>query len=115
MSASPLSSRRLQFRLRTLLIVVTLFCLVVGRIANQARTVYDRKAALADYSGYVILHSFADEGSRAAMTSPVKRWLGDDAVGYLVVSAAVSPDDLKRLRDTFPEAEIELRRVTEVH
>jgi hypothetical protein len=33
----------------------------------------------------------------------------------MVVSAAISPDDLKRLRDTFPEAEIELRRVTEGH
>ena len=110
----PTSGRRFQLRLRTLLVVVTLFCLAVGWIASQARTVYERKAALANYSRFIILYSFVDEQNRAALTSPVKRLLGDKPLGYMVVSSAIPADDLKRVRAIFPEAEIELRRVTEV-
>jgi hypothetical protein len=112
---TPKRTRRwYQFRLRTLLVVVTLFCLIVGWIAIQARVAHQRKAALAGYSRFIILYSFVDEDSRVALTSPLKRLFGDKPIAYMVVSAALSGDDLKRLREVFPEAEIELRRVPEV-
>jgi hypothetical protein len=38
--------RRFQFRLRTLMIGVTLFCLVAGWLLNQASVVWERKSLL---------------------------------------------------------------------
>ena len=105
---------RFQFRLRTLMIVVTLFCTFAGWIGNQVRTAHQRKAMFANCPQSIILYSFADEGDQFSLISPVRRWLGDVTVQYLVVSATVDPADLKAIRETFPETEIELRHVVEI-
>ena len=110
----PPLRRLFQFRLRTLMIVVTLFCTFAGWIGNQVRTAHQRKAMFANCSQSIILYSFADEGDQFSLISPIKRWLGDVSVQYMVVSATVDPADLKAIRETFPEAEIELRHVVEI-
>ena len=46
MSDHPSPRRRFQFRLRTLMIGVTLFCVVAGWLLSQASVVWERKALL---------------------------------------------------------------------
>jgi hypothetical protein len=106
--------RRFQFRLRTLMIVVTLLAVVCAYVGCQAKIVRQRKAVLANCSRSIILYSFGDEADQSSLISPVKRWLGDVAVQYMVVSAAVDLADLKVIREAYPEAEIELRHVVEI-
>jgi hypothetical protein len=111
----PKRKRRwFQFSLRTLMIVVTLLAVPCAYVGWQTKIVRERKAVLANCSRSIILYSFADEADQSSLISPVKRWLGDVAVQYIVVSAAFDLADLKVIREAYPEAEIELRHVVEI-
>jgi hypothetical protein len=70
MADQPLSRRRFQFRLRTLMIGVTLFCVAAGWLAVQARAVRDRKGVLYNHAHFIILYSFFDEQDRGANWPP---------------------------------------------
>ncbi len=106
----PKRKRRwFQFSLRTLCVIVTLFCVGASWIGSQARTIQERKAALASHSRFIILYSFVDGPDRSEVTSPIKRWLGDMPVEHMVLSPDTPPADLNTIRETFPEAEIEVR------
>jgi hypothetical protein len=97
---------RFQFRLRTLMIVVTLLAVPLGYVGWQAKIMRERRAMLRtiDAAGgrYVVIN----EGELpAGMTGPgrIRRLLGDVAVVEIDFHASsLSQDDLK---DKFPEAD----------
>lgn len=92
-----------QFSLRSLMIVVTLFCVAAGWFATQARAVRDRKAALYNHARFIILYSFLDEQDRRA-NWPLRQWLGDVPIEHMVVTHDIPPDDFETIRHAFPEA-----------
>ena len=99
----PKRKRRwFQFSLRTLLIVVTLFCIAAAWFTEQARIVRERKAIL-DHDGLISLLDFATGPS--SRISIVRRWLGD--VDCREIGAEpVSDEELEHYRAVFPEATI---------
>jgi hypothetical protein len=103
--------RRFQFRLRTLLIVVTLFCVVSSYVGWQMKIVMDRKAAVSDLIGGGG-HILGPEGLSPSEVPPardysipfLRRWMGDHAVFWIVYKPGTPDDEIRRLRTTFPEA-----------
>ncbi len=121
---------RFQFRLRTLMIVVTLLAPFFAYVAWQARIVSERKAMVAEieslgggiFSGrrttagfwnrfpnwpgeaVAFLDSQNDRPSEAQGTT---RWLlGDDAVLVIWLPTTVAPAEQARIKQCFPEAYI---------
>jgi hypothetical protein len=86
----PLKRPRFQFRLRTLMIAVTLLAVPLGYVGWQARIVREREA-------WVDSHPHIDDKWNVTAGIPwVRRWFGDRA--YAVVAFGESPAAL------FPEA-----------
>ncbi len=100
---------RFQFRLRTLLIVVTLFAIPCGFVAHEAKIVARRKVWLVAHSCYFkisdhvvwSLHSEREHGP-----SLVRLWLGDEPRGTIEVWDSASDEDIKLASSLFPEADI---------
>jgi hypothetical protein len=90
---------KFQFRLRTLLIGVTLFCVVVGWLLSQASVVWERKTLLrrAPICG-------ADDNDSGI--SWVRHLFGDAGVGLIQLDASASDDELAQYRAAFPEASV---------
>jgi hypothetical protein len=119
----PSPRRRFQFRLRTLLIGVTLLAGVCGYVAWQAKTVQERKA-VADlvqyqYKGAVYWSSEVKRLSPSASglriledkivlplreVSWLRRWLGDDAATLILYRMSMPKDEIARMKAAFPEA-----------
>ena len=105
----PKRKRRLQFRLRTLMIVVTLFALIpCGYVGWQAKIVRERRAALAELAmrdgqfGVWTVPALADIHER---TIPMlARWMGDRAIFWIIYKRGTTDDEIRRLRELFPEA-----------
>jgi hypothetical protein len=109
--------RWFRFSLRTLLVVVTVFCVWLGWELN---TIRERKALLREMgSGYDFNYITARNYSlqyppgatvpSAKRIPLVRRWLGDEAIQeiyYNSPSGAASDVRLKRLSAAFPEASI---------
>jgi hypothetical protein len=114
MATQPSPRRRFQFRLRTLMIVVTVFCVVIGGYTGwQAKIVRDRKAALGEVlksHGYVYVRT---EGtpipiSREGRTiSTLRRWMGDSPMLFVIYAPGTPRDEIRRLEELFPEAVVE--------
>jgi hypothetical protein len=103
MPAQPSPRRRFQFRLRTLMIGVTLFCVVGGGyVVWQKKVVLERKAMLENPSFHLIGYRLEVAG-----TIPwLRRRLGDfDCLG-IIGDEHVSDADLERYRLAFPEADV---------
>jgi hypothetical protein len=120
--------RWLQFRLQTLLIGVTLFCVVGGYIGWQTRLVRERRALLElivhDGGGYYYFvgestcwslpkggklkpegtHRLSDGNEQAP--SLVRQWLGDDFVYVILLPKSVPTTDATRIVQVFPEAHV---------
>ncbi len=96
---APSSRCRFQFRLRTLLIVVTLFCVVVGWILNQASVVWERKSLLKRAPVW----GADDIGSGVPL---VRRLFGDSGVGLVQLDVSASDEELAHYRAAFPEASV---------
>jgi hypothetical protein len=114
--------RAFQFRLRTLLIVITLLAVPWAYVGWQARIVRQRKAMMSELNGtgasvYLtseIAHiqgaNFGiDIGDRTIRppyptASGLRELLGDDFVLGIVLSQQTPPVTVSRIRATFPEA-----------
>ncbi len=104
--------RRFQFRLRTLLIGVTLLAVPLGFVGWQAKIVRDRKAACDEIilGGGGVLR--ADEGPLPWVLTRghdysipfLRRWMGDHAIFWIVYKRGTTVDEIRRLRSLFPEA-----------
>jgi hypothetical protein len=92
---------RFQFRLRTLMIVVTLFCISAAWFTEQGRIVHERREILA-HEPVSLLDRSTDSNNRLSL---VRRWLGD--VDCREIGAEpVSDEELEHYRAVFPEATI---------
>jgi hypothetical protein len=89
---------KLQFRLRSLLIVVTIVCATSGWLANQARVAWERRAMLDRLVGG---YSVDDDG---AGISWVRHQFGDQGIGLIEFDVSMTNDELDRYRTAFPEA-----------
>jgi hypothetical protein len=109
MADSAPSRRRFQFRLRTLMIVVTLFCVFGAWFGNQAWIVMRRKAIIRDE---LISAMTIDESGRN-MVAPgrpdipwIHRLLGDHDYKTIFAPRSATDEDLDRYRSAFPEAKV---------
>ncbi len=97
--------RRLQFRLRTLMIGVTLFALIpCGYVGWQAKIVRERRAEL----NRVVdgrLYGIAGSDERRAIPW-IRRVLADQQVYSIMMPVGTDRAELDRLRALFPEAKV---------
>jgi hypothetical protein len=106
--------RRFQFRLRTLMIGVTLLAIPCGYLGWQKKIVADRWALRFEikkmgptdngYAKGVIDRANANEPERAIPW--LRLMLGDQAIRFVALPTNVSKDYLQRVKETFPEADI---------
>ena len=98
---------RFQFRLRTLMIGVTLFCVVVGvYVGWQAKIVRERRAEL---NRTVDARLVGIAGNDEERVIPwIRRVLGDQRVGSIKMLVGTDVAELDRLRVLFPEAKVEV-------
>ena len=101
--------RRFQFRLRTLLIVVTLLAVPMGYVGWQAKIVRERDsvrekteamgAVFTEHPGrgVILLHG------EPPMPFP-RNWLGDRHVSGIYIPPTFTEDDVALVRRVFPEA-----------
>ncbi len=87
MPDQPSPRRRFQFRLRTLLIVVTLLAVPCAYVGWQAKIVRNRRAMLFDNPRFGMLSDFVSVGGEPEV-SWLRRYLGD-----------VHPDDIVAVDD----------------
>ncbi len=128
--ADPAPHRRFQFRLRTLLIVVTLLAVVCGYVGRQIEIVRERKSLLtllvAEGGGYwntATENTYSIVGAVPAYFSPgtyrvvshgkrdqrppaIRRWLGDDYIYVIWLPESVAAIDATRFANGFPEADV---------
>jgi hypothetical protein len=98
--------RRFQFRLRTLLIAVTLICVVAGYVGRQASIVRERRAELSR-PDFTRLVGFDDADTKGAV-SWIRRALGDKSVRAILYPVGTDAAELDRLRVLFPEASVSI-------
>jgi hypothetical protein len=104
----PKRNRRwFQFSLRSLMIVVTLFCVVVGGYVGwQAKVVRERRVEL---SRVVDMRLVGIDGADKEGVIPwIRRALGDKRVGSIKMVVGTDAAELDRLRVLFPEAKVEV-------
>jgi hypothetical protein len=108
-------SIRFQFRLRTLMIGVTLLAVLCGYLGSQAKIVRDRRAVVAwiltETQGSCILDSVRIT-ERGVRVPPDPNWLrkllGDRSFQYIVIpEEELTEDRLKRIKAAFPESVVE--------
>ena len=111
MPDQPSPRRRFQFRLRTLLLVVTLFAIPLGYVGSQAKIVRER-IALSTHNDNVYMF-LAYNVSEARGPSPIpwlRLQLGDRQYVEIELESGVSDSTVGRYRVAFPEADV--HRVT---
>ena len=97
MPEQPSPRRRFQFRLRTLLIGVTLLAVPLAYVGWQAKIVRERHAILKAPP----MESFYP----SVKTTPlVRRWLGDLDLSEIVMGVNATEEEMARFRAAFPEA-----------
>ena len=90
---------RFQFRLRTLLIVVTVLAIPFAYVGRQAEIVRARNVMLED--GRITHYLMTPSQNRLP---PLRLWLGDVDCFAIYVDQIVSEAELERYRVAFPEA-----------
>jgi hypothetical protein len=100
MADQPSPRRRFQFRLRTLMIGVTVFCVVVGGYVGwQAKIVRERRALLDEINA-----AGGGEVPDIAHRPPwLRRILGDENVGFMVVPYMTDGETMARIFRLFPD------------
>jgi hypothetical protein len=101
--------RRFQFRLRTLMIGVTLLAVTCAYVVRQREIVRERQAWLAAHPQYP-----SGEGyfgtlppiDRNQTPSPIRIWLGDKRQYRIVLPVTTPEADIRTASLLFPEAEI---------
>jgi len=99
MASQPSPRRRFQFRLRTLMIGVTVFCLLTGWILNQANVVWERQSLLKR----ALVWGADDTDSGVPL---VHRLFGDSGVGLVQLDVSASDEELAHYRAAFSEASV---------
>jgi hypothetical protein len=97
--------RRFQFSLRSLLIVVTLFCVVGGRLGREATIARERESMrkwVQQNGGWCGVWLGHDEGEPPFL----RRLFGDRRVGYVHVPQNATDDDIQRIEAIFPNANL---------
>jgi hypothetical protein len=97
--------RRFQFSLRTLMIGVTIFCLVIGSyVAHEAKIVRDSKSEL---NRAVNMRLIGIDGGDQPKAIPwMRRLLGDVSVNSISMPPDTTTGELDRLRALFPESRV---------
>jgi hypothetical protein len=95
---------RFQFRLRTLLTVVTVAAAVCAWIGHEAHVVQERKVMWEwiEKRGGVCNAVPSSPSRPTGEPSFIRRWLGDRTVGEILFNAPVAADDEKRIKIIFP-------------
>jgi hypothetical protein len=102
----PTPSRRRWFRfsLRTMFVVVTLFALWLGWELNYVRERHATRKWIVDSGGVVILGTDQREIAPGIVRIPFwRRWLGDYAVGMVVLKSDATPREIEGAKAIFPE------------
>ena len=101
-----------RFKLRTLFIIVAMFCLPAAWVGNQLMWIHDRHAAL-DSQGENTFLAFIGPGHGGHFTVPEApapwqlRIFGEQGVGGIIIAIANEQPVLKqKLAKLFPEATI---------
>jgi hypothetical protein len=113
MSDQPSPRRRFQFRLRTLMIVVTLMAAACGYVAHEARIAKERREAAEIYeplreSVRKVWGGRLEYSSRTVLVEapwPL-RWFGEDGYKAILVPYNTPADEIVRLEGLFPEASV---------
>jgi|GEM_PF-6483283 Vesicle coat complex, various subunits len=104
----------MRYRLRTLLLVVTIVCIALGWIALQmrivvkrqecARLLYENNGGMVISEGTALSASFeiVMEGDKSRRVSLVRRWLGDENAEAIFFSNRFDSTVL----ELFPEADV---------
>jgi hypothetical protein len=95
-----------QFRLRTLLIVVTLLAVVCAYVTHEAKIVQERRAEW-NRNGKDRWVQLRDEDDFGVLNW-TRRALGDRACYEILISEETDPAEIERLRAIFPEGRIRL-------
>ena len=117
--------RRFQFRLRTLMIGVTLLAVPCAYVGWQAKIVREREASIQEIKGlggYTVAR-YDDSAASAFLNTalhlhqafrapiatsvellPIRRWLGDTSINYVVLPRITPPEQLRQFQEAFPEA-----------
>ena len=96
---------RFQFRLRTLMIVVTLLAVPLGYVGWQVRMVRERKACLERIVFLQGAYAPSPHSHKSAGPSQLRLWLGDWPIDTISLPAeSARTDDVERIKATFPEA-----------
>jgi hypothetical protein len=98
--------RRFQFRLRTLLIGVTLLAVTCAYVSRQAKIVNERKAMLETGSDGPVVDSTVDKSKDGAIPT-IRLWLGDHFFSSIHVT---KNSNIEPYKAAFPEADVELPR-----
>jgi hypothetical protein len=107
MADQPSPRRHLQFRLRTLMIVVTLIAVACGYFGRHFAVVRGRKAALEEVvsrgGGYLAIVT-----GRSLPNGPplINRLLVDEPIMVITFTSSKSGDKTAALAELFPEASI---------
>ena len=107
-AAPPKRKRRwFQFSLRTLMIVITLFCVVVGGYVGwQAKIVRARRVELSRVVDTRLVG--IDGADKEGVVPWIRCALGDKRVGSIKMLVGTDAAELDRLRILFPEAKVEV-------
>jgi hypothetical protein len=96
--------RRFQFRLRSLMIMVTLLAVPCAYVGWQVRLVRERRDILDNRTKHATaIYGMVDPPS---LTLGVRRWLGDVAVRQFFFNADATDDEIEVTRRALPEAEV---------
>jgi hypothetical protein len=107
--ATPTPRRRFQFRLRTLMLGVTLLALPCAYVAHE-KVIVDRRRDLLNWIKQNKSQIRTDGGlpvdEEVEKPSFVRRLLGDQIIAEVYLRQEVSDDDVQRIKDTFPGVRI---------
>ena len=99
----PKRTRRwFQFSLRTLMIVVTLFCVTIGGYIGWQRAIIRDRESLA-HAPEGLIRGIGWLVSRDEIPL-VRRWLGDKQYSHVILYDSASDVTIERYRAAFPEA-----------
>jgi hypothetical protein len=104
-----LTRRRFQFRMRTLMIVVTLLAVACAYLAHEAKIVRERKAFLQSPGERVIQSPSYRNGQPVdpdMKVSWIRRMLGDGPVSMIALPMGTEKTECDRITALFPETKI---------